>query len=43
MEFADDGDLYDLITTSQKKGVLIEEYKIWSVLIETARGLERLH
>jgi NIMA (never in mitosis gene a)-related kinase len=43
MEFADDGDLYELITNSQKKGNLVDEYKIWSVLIETARGLDRLH
>jgi NIMA (never in mitosis gene a)-related kinase len=43
MDFADDGDLYEMITKNQKSNRLIEEHTIWSVLIETARALHVLH
>ena len=43
MDFADDGDLYDMICKNQKANRLIDEQTIWSVLIETARALHVLH
>ena len=33
MEYADDGDLFQKIIESQKKGVLLPEKDIWNILI----------
>jgi NIMA (never in mitosis gene a)-related kinase len=43
MDFADDGDLYELICKQQKANRLIEESTIWSIFIETVRALHVLH
>ncbi len=43
MEYADKGDLYELIKIYQKKGGMIPESKIWSIFIQTVMGLDSLH
>ncbi|CAD8184138.1 unnamed protein product [Paramecium pentaurelia] len=43
MEYADDGDLFQKIIESQKKGVLMSEKDIWNILIQIVKGLKALH
>lgn len=43
MEFSDDGDLYQKITSHQKSHAQFEEETIWKTLINVASGLKNLH
>ena len=43
MEFANNGDLYQNICRHQKDGEYIKETEIWSIFIQTVRGLAVLH
>ena len=43
MEFADYGDLYEKVVFHQKNGTKFSEEEIWSILIQTTRGLKSLH
>jgi NIMA (never in mitosis gene a)-related kinase len=43
MEYADGGDIFQLIKESQKSAKLIDEDDIWKIIIQTARGLRVLH
>jgi serine/threonine protein kinase len=43
MDFADDGDLYEMICKHQKANRMIDEATIWSTFIETVRALNVLH
>ena len=43
MDYADGGDLYQMITKHKKKGSYIEESFVWSVIIQTLQGLKALH
>jgi NIMA (never in mitosis gene a)-related kinase 1/4/5 len=43
MEYADGGDIFQLIKESQKSAKLIDEDDIWKIFIQTARGLRVLH
>ena len=43
MEFADNGDLFQKITTCQKESIYISEVEIWSIYIQIVRGLKTLH
>lgn len=43
MEYADDGDLFQKITSHKKKGVYIDEKEIWSIMIQIFRGIKALH
>lgn len=43
MEYCDDGDLYQKICRSKKKGNYLEEKEIWSALIQMLKGLQELH
>lgn len=36
MEFADNGDLFQKITTHQKKGQLFPEEEIWNIFIQVS-------
>lgn len=43
MEYADGGDIYQLIKDSQKATKLIDEDDIWKIFIQATRGLKVLH
>ena len=43
MEYSDDGDLFQKITTHQKQSSYINEDDIWKIFIQTVRGLQALH
>lgn len=43
MEYADGGDIYQLIKQRQKSEKLIEEDDIWTYFIQSVRGLRALH
>jgi NIMA (never in mitosis gene a)-related kinase len=43
MEFANNGDLFQKICKHQKEGAYIEEHEIWSIFIQSVRGLRALH
>ena len=43
MEFANNGDLFQKICKHQKEGNFIEEAEIWSIFIQSVRGLRSLH
>ena len=43
MEFADDGDLLQKINERKKDNNYFEETFVWSVLIQTVRGLRSMH
>ncbi len=43
MEFADGGDIFQLIKDHQKNNKLIDEDDIWKIFIQTTRGLKTLH
>lgn len=38
MEFAENGDLYDLICKHKNKKVYVDEGKLWSILIQIIKG-----
>lgn len=38
MEYADNGDLFQLITSHKKKRVYIDEKEVWSVAIQMLKG-----
>lgn len=40
MEYADNGDLYQLISSNKKKGHYINEMKLWSIAIQMIKGRE---
>ena len=43
MEFADNGDLYQMIKRYQKSNRYIDEDEIWKIFIQVLRGLKALH
>ena len=43
MEFADNGDLFQKITTHQQNSSSFPEDEIWQVLIQVVLGLRSLH
>jgi serine/threonine protein kinase len=43
MEYADGGDIFQLIKDSQKDQKLIDEDDIWKIFIQGTRGLRVLH
>ena len=43
MEYSDDGDLFQKITTHQKQQQYIPEDEIWKIFIQIVRGLKSLH
>ncbi|CAG9334170.1 unnamed protein product [Blepharisma stoltei] len=43
MEYADGGDLYQLISENRKKGTYLSEHYLWSLFIRLTRGLKALH
>lgn len=43
MEYADGGDVFQLIKEHQKNNKLIDEDDIWKIFIMTTRGLKALH
>lgn len=43
MEYANGGDIFQLVKDHQKKVKLIEEDEIWCVFIQCVRGLSVLH
>ena len=43
MEFANNGDLFQKICSHQKDGQYIDETEIWSIFIQSVRGLRILH
>jgi NIMA (never in mitosis gene a)-related kinase len=43
MEYADGGDIFQLIKEAQKNNKLIDEDDIWKIFIQTTRGLKTLH
>lgn len=43
MEYADGGDIFQLIKDHQKKAKTIDEDDVWKIFIETTRGLKALH
>lgn len=43
MEYADGGDIFQLIKEHQKSGKLIDEDDIWRIFIQAVRGLKALH
>ena len=43
MEYADNGDLFQLITEQRKKKQFLEEDVIWKIFIQTVKGLKALH
>ena len=43
MEFADNGDLFQLITEQRKKKKFLEENEIWRIFIQMVKGLKSLH
>jgi serine/threonine protein kinase len=43
MEYADGGDIFQLIKDSQKDQKLIDEDDIWKIFIQATRGLRVLH
>ena len=43
MEYADGGDIFQLIKEHQKNNQLIDEDDIWKIFIQAVRGLKTLH
>ena len=43
MEYADGGDIFQLIKDHQKNNKLIDEDDIWKIFIQATRGLKTLH
>ena len=43
MEYADNGDLYQKITETQKIQTSFPETEVWHVFIQAVRGLRALH
>ena len=43
MEFADNGDLFQKITSFKKSNLFFEESDIWRISIQMLRGLKALH
>ena len=43
MEYAELGDLSDMIKEHKRKGAYISESEIWSIFIQTVKGLQALH
>ena len=43
MEFADNGDLYEKISTHSKNSTKFTEDEIWGIIIQVTRGLKALH
>lgn len=43
MEYADGGDIFQMIKEHQKAGKLIDEDDIWRIFIMATRGLKCLH
>jgi NIMA (never in mitosis gene a)-related kinase len=43
MEYADDGDVFQLITRHKQRKEFIEESRIWAIFVQTLRGLQELH
>lgn len=43
MEFADNGDLFQMIKRQQKIKKYIDEDEIWKIFIQVLRGLKALH
>ena len=43
MEYADNGDLFQLITKQRIKKTFIEENEIWRIFIQMVKGLKSLH
>ena len=43
MEYSDNGDLFQKITTHQKQQQYIAEDLIWKIFIQIVRGLKALH
>ena len=43
MEFADNGDLFQMIRKHQKSKVYIEEEQVWKIFIQVLRGMKALH
>ncbi len=43
MEYADGGDIFQMIKEAQKNNKLIDEDDIWKIFIQTTRGLKTLH
>lgn len=43
MEYVDNGDLFQKITTCTKNQQLIPEEEIWRIFIQIVRGLKALH
>lgn len=43
MEYCDNGDLFEKICHHQKRSTLFKEEEIWSILIQTIKGLKAMH
>jgi NIMA (never in mitosis gene a)-related kinase len=43
MEYADDGDVFQLISTHRRNKQYIPEERIWSILVQVVKGLQELH
>ncbi len=43
MEYADNGDLFQLINQNQEKGTLLQEIEVWHLFIQILLGLKALH
>jgi len=43
MEYADNGDLFQLICQNKKAGTLIPESLLWNIFLQVVRGLKTLH
>lgn len=43
MEYADNGDLLNLIKNSREEGVYLKEDVIWTIFIQILRGVSALH
>ena len=43
MELADGGDLLQQINVHKRRGTLFSETQVWSMVVQTLRGLKALH